>query len=135
MTGHQPSAAAVTALAKQLHRLDCEPGARPGHRWSGEHLKQDRDKAARALQGIYADDGLCLAPHPNAIMPCGTDSARRRHLARGDVYGECNPDDAPIVAERERRTAGVVVSPSTGGVAGAVVDEARRLAVLSGGTT
>ncbi len=33
------------------------------------------------------------APDPNAVLPCGTDSARRRHLAHGEDCTPCGTDD------------------------------------------
>lgn len=30
--------------------------------------------------------------HPNALLPCGTDSARRRHLAKAELCVICEPE-------------------------------------------
>ncbi|MFF0821197.1 hypothetical protein ACFYUR_12500 [Micromonospora haikouensis] len=35
-----------------------------------------------------------MSLHPNAILPCGTDSARRRHAAHGQTCPVC--DAAPV---------------------------------------
>jgi DNA-binding XRE family transcriptional regulator len=34
-------------------------------------------------------------PGPNDVLPCGTDSARRRHLAKAELCPVCEPADAP----------------------------------------
>ncbi|MDQ0371568.1 hypothetical protein [Catenuloplanes indicus] len=40
-----------------------------------------------AVRGL----NVVVRPGPNAILPCGTDSARRRHLARGKRCKTCWP--------------------------------------------
>lgn len=39
-----------------------------------------------------------MKPGPNDVLPCGTDSARRRHLAHAFICPTCEPD-----ADREQR--------------------------------
>lgn len=33
-----------------------------------------------------------VRPGPNALLPCGSDSARRRHLSRAELCVVCEPD-------------------------------------------
>lgn len=42
------------------------------------------------------------APGPNDLLPCGTDSARRRHLARNERCRRCGLDDGvlPVAVRR-----------------------------------
>ncbi len=42
------------------------------------------------------------APGPNDLLPCGTDSARRRHLARNERCARCGVEDgrAPTAEAR-----------------------------------
>jgi hypothetical protein len=47
---------------------------------------------------------------PNALLPCGTDSARRRHAAHGELCATCHPDDPYALtaqARRDRAAAGL----------------------------
>jgi hypothetical protein len=46
---------------------------------------------------------------PNALLPCATESARRRHAAHGRICPVCDttahPGSDPLAAENERLTA------------------------------
>lgn len=48
-------------------------------------------------------------PHPNALLPCGTESARRRHAAHGQQCRTCDrgtpPTLASLLADNQRLTA------------------------------
>jgi hypothetical protein len=51
---------------------------------------------------------LAEPPEPNGILPCGTESARRRHTIRAEECPECEVEGAvPPEVWKGRRTRGV----------------------------
>lgn len=63
------------------------------------------------------------APSPNALLPCGTPSARRRHLAKGAICSVCfphweRPAVCPVCFERVTAVADRVLPHDTEGVEG-----------------
>jgi hypothetical protein len=58
---------AVDTITRTLHRLYCEPGAKPDAAWSGRHCQMDRSKA------IDVYDALVAAGHVNAPVSISDD--------------------------------------------------------------
>ncbi|MFG1846724.1 hypothetical protein [Micromonospora carbonacea] len=42
-----------------------------------------------------------MSLHPNAVLPCGTDSARRRHAAHGQTCPVCDSSETPTPTRSE----------------------------------